>query len=145
MNRRKVLAGSATVGAISVAGCTGLLEEDRQGVTISHVELGNASEDRQIFDLLVTHDDEIIHWSSHEVGVGENHQEMGDALVEIDSPDERGQVEVLVRVGEEWQRTDFGTDRYDGERVIAVVVYGMVEDDMLRISCQISDRSTADE
>jgi len=70
---------------------------------------------------------------------------MGDAVIDIDSPDERGHVEVYVRVGETWRRTDFDTDRYDGERVIAVVVYGMVEDDLLRISRRVSDRPIADE
>lgn len=144
MNRRTLLAGSATVGAISVAGCAGILEEEQEGVTLTHVELGNASSEPQVFDLLVTQDDEIIYWASHEVGVGGNDQEMRDALVEIDSPDERGHVEVLVRVGEEWQQTDFDTDRYDGERVIAVVVFGMGDDDMLRISRLVSDRPTAD-
>ena len=145
MRRRTFLASSVTVGAIFMSGCTGLLAENREGVTLTHVELGNASDEPQVFNLLVTHDDEIIHWASHEVGVGGPDQEMRDALVEINSPDERGHVEVLVRVGEEWQQTDFDTDRYDGERVIAVVVYGMVEDDMLRISRLVSDRPTADE
>ncbi len=145
MNRRTFLAGSATVGTISVAGCTGFLDEKQEGVTLTHVELGNASDEPQIFDLLVTHDNEIIYWSSHEVGVGGNDQEMGDMLVEIDSPDERGHVEALVRVGEVWQRKGFDTDRYDGERVIVVVVYAMVEDEMLRISRLISDRPATDE
>jgi hypothetical protein len=145
MRRRTFLASSVAVGASFTSGCTGLLAEEREGVTLTHVELGNASNEPQVFDLLVTHDDEIIHWSSHEVGVGGTDQEMGDALVELDSPDERGHVEVLVRVGEEWERTDFDTDRYDGERVIAVVVYGIIEDDMLRISRLVSDRPTADE
>ena len=144
MRRRKFLASSVTVGALSTSGCTGLLAERRAGVTLTHVELGNASDEPRVFDLLVTHDDDIIHWASHEVGVGGDDQEMGDALIEVDSPSERGHVEVLVRVGEEWQRTDFDTDRYDGERVTAVVVYGMIEDDMLRISRLVSDRPTAD-
>lgn len=145
MRRRTFLAGSATVVAIPVSGCADLLAEGREGVILTHAELGNASDEPQVFDLLVTHDDEIIHWASHEVGVGENAQETGGTVIDIDSPDEHGHVEVSVRVGEEWKRTDFNTDRYDGERVIAVVVYGRSEDELLRISRRISDRPTTND
>ncbi|MEF8853425.1 MAG: hypothetical protein V5A28_13595 [Haloarculaceae archaeon] len=70
---------------------------------------------------------------------------MGGQVVDIDSPDERGHAEVSVRVGQEWKRTDFDTDRYDGKYVTAVVTYGMGEDELLRISRRVSDRPTADE
>lgn len=70
---------------------------------------------------------------------------MGAEIADIDAPDDRGHVEVAVRVGEGWQQTDFATDRYDGECVIAVVVYGMVEDELLRISRRISDRFGTDD
>lgn len=147
MNRRTFVTGGATLTAILFGGCIGLLGEDRkrEGVTLSHVELGNASGEPQVFDLLVTYDNEIIHWSAHEVAVGESDQEMGSTIVDIDAPDDRGHVEVAVRVGQDWQRTDFATDRYDGKRVIAVVVYGMVEDELLRISRRITDRPPTDD
>lgn len=145
MRRRTFLAGGATVASIPVSGCAGFFHEGREGVILTHVELGNASSEPQVFDLLVTHDDEIVHWTSHEVGVGEDDQEMGGTVIDIDSPAERGHVEVSVRVGEEWKRTDFATDRYEGERVIAVVVYGMSDEDLLRISRRVSDRPTTDE
>jgi hypothetical protein len=35
-----------------------------------------------------------------------------------------------------------GLRYHDGEHVVAVVTYGMVEEDLLRISRQISDRSS---
>lgn len=144
MRRRTFLTDSATLMTIPVAGCTAAFDEEREGVTITHVELGNASDEPRVFDLLVTQGEEIIHWASHEVDVGKNSQEMGGTVIDIDGPNDPGHVEVSVRVGEKWERTDFNTDRYDGERVIAVVVYGMLEEETLRISRLISDRSATD-
>lgn len=140
MNRRTFLASSATVVWIPLVGCTRSDPDDQAGVILTHVELGNASGDSQIFDLLVTHDDDIVHWSLHEVPPGSEGQAAGGRVVDIDGPDEPGRVEVHVRVGSEWRSIDFTTDKYDGRRVIAVVTYGMIEDDLLRISRRISDR-----
>lgn len=136
MNRRRFLAAGATVSAVVSGGCLLGNDDGRDGAILTHVELGNAREDPRVFDLLVTHDDEVIHWAAHEVGTdGE--------VVTIESPDEYGNVEVYVRVGEEWQKREFNTDEYAGEQVIAVITYGMVEDDLLRISRRVSDRPTS--
>lgn len=133
MKRRRFLAASVTVCAVVSGGCLLGTDDERDGVILTHVELGNAREEPHVFDLLVTHDGEVIHWASHKVGAdGE--------VIGIDSPDEYGNVEVYVRVGGEWQRKDFNTDEYAGEQVIAIVTYGMVEDDLLRISRHVSDR-----
>jgi hypothetical protein len=139
MNRRTFLAGSATLLSALSGGCLAV-DDGRKGVILTHVELGNATDEPRQFDVLVTHDGEIIHWALHDVGVGEGDHEAGGSVIEIESPDEFGSVDVHVRVEETWASTDFDTDRYDGERVIAVVTYGMIEDDMLRISRRISDR-----
>ncbi len=136
MNRREFFAGSLSLCAAVSGGCLSLTDDERDGVVLTHVELGNQREDPHVFDLLVTHDEEVIHWASHEVGTdGE--------VIDVDSPDEYGPTEVYVRVDEVWQKTDFDTDEYDGEQVIAVVTYGTVEDDLLRISRRISDRPTS--
>jgi hypothetical protein len=136
MKRRRFLVGSVTVCAAVFSGCLLGTDNERDGVILSHVELGNARGEPRVFDLLVTHDGEVIHWASYEVGAdGE--------VINIDSPDEYGGVEVYVRVGEEWQRRDFDTDEYAGEQVIAIVTYGMVENDLLRISRRVSDRPTS--
>ena len=140
MNRRTFLAGSASVFTAVGSGCTTFADEERDGVILTHVELGNASDELQVFAVLVTHDDEIVHWSSHEVGVTESEEAVAGEVIDIDVPDEYGYVEVLTRVEDQWDTTDFDTDEYDGERVIAVVTYGMVEDELLRISRRVSDR-----
>lgn len=140
MDRRTFLVGSASVFTAIVSGCTTFADEERDGVILTHVELGNASDGPQVFDVLATHDDEIIHWSSHEVEVTENEEAAGGEVIGINAPDEYGRVEVLVRAKDQWAQTDFDTDEYDGERVIAVVTYGMVEDELLRISRRVSDR-----
>lgn len=106
------------------------------GVILTHVGLGNFSDELQVFDLFVTHDEEVIHWASHEV------EAEGESVIDIEGPGEHGSVEVMVRVGEEWQTRGFDTHRYEGERVIAVVVYGKVEYGLLRISRVASDRPT---
>jgi len=85
--------------------------------------------------VLVTRNEEIVRWTQHELPAGE-----GEVL-EIDSSGEYGRVEVLVRVDGEWARTDFDAEEYDGERVIAVAIYGMA-DEALRISRVVSDRPT---
>lgn len=137
MNRRTFLAGSTPIVAATLGGCTvfGGGENGLDGVILTHVELGNQSDDPQEFDVHVTHDADTIYWSSHEVAGGEGE------VIEIDAPNEYGRVEVYVRVGDVWSQTDFDSDEYDGKRVIAVATYGMVEDDTLRISRIESDRS----
>lgn len=133
MNRREFFTGSLTPCVAVSGGCLSLDDDERDGVVLTHVELGNQSGDPHVFDLLVTHDEEVIHWASHEVNTG-------GEVIAIDSPDEYGPTEVYVRVDEVWQKTDFDTDESDGEQVIAVVTYGTVEDDLLRISRRLSDR-----
>ena len=140
MNRRTFLAGSASAITAFAGGCTTIADAESDGVILTHVELGNASDESHVFDVLVTHDNEVVHWSLHEVGGSENEEGAGGEVIEIDDPDEYGPVEVLVRVGDQWTKTDFDTDEYDGERVIAVVTYGMIEDEFLRISRRLSDR-----
>ncbi len=134
--KRRALLGSAVALTALGGGCTVLSEDSRAGVVLTHVELGNADDEARTFDVVVRHDGEIVHWSTHELGVSED----SDEVVEIDGPDERGHVEVDVRVDGQWASTDFDTDEYDGEEVIAIVTYGMAEEDALRISRQISDR-----
>lgn len=138
MNRRTFLAGSATILTATSGGCTTFNTDGREGVILTHVELGNQSDEAQAFDVQVFHDDEVIHWTQRELASG------GDAVIEIDAPEEFGSVEVFVRAGEEWDSTDFAAEEYDGERVIAVVTYGKVEPDALRISRVVSDRQTSD-
>lgn len=140
VTRRQYLGIGGTAVALGLAGCSMAGAPDREGVILTHVELGNASPDPEEFDVLVTHDGEIVHWALHEVDVGSDEDEMGGTVIDIDSREEPGQVEVLVRVGQQWERTDFDSDRYDGNRVIAVVTYGLPEDGVLRISRVISDR-----
>lgn len=134
MNRRTFLAGTATIFTAVSGGCTTVDNSGVEGVILTHVELGNASDEPQTFDVLVMHDDEIVHWTQHELDSG------GEDVIAIDSPDEHGNVEVFVRVADEWDSADFAADEYDGERVIAVVTYGMIEPDALRISRVVSDR-----
>jgi hypothetical protein len=143
MQRRAFLAGGTAILTVAASGCGGVLDEGLEGVVLTHVELGNASGTPRVFDLQVTHDGDIVHWAAHEVGVAESDREMGGTVVDFDGPDDPGQVEVAVRVGREWARTDFATAEYDGERVLAVVTYGLVEPGLLRISRRVSDRSPA--
>lgn len=118
-------------------GCLSLNDERRDGVILTHVELGNITDEPQTFDVLLTRDGEIIHWTQHELDAG------GEEVLAIDAQKAHGRVEVLVRVNDNWDRTDFDDEIYDGERVIAVVTYGMVEDEALRIRRVIADRPTA--
>ena len=143
MNRRQLLTGAATAITAICVGCTSVPRDGREGVVLTHVELGNATGERQQFDVLVTHDGEIIHWALHEVEPGGDDREAGGTVVEIDSPDDPGDVEVHVRVEDQWASTDFESEEYDGERVLAVVTYGMVDDDLLRITRHRSDRPTS--
>lgn len=138
MDRRTFLAESAAILTAVSGGCTTFNTGGREGVILTHVELGNHSDEAQAFDVQVIHDDEVIHWTQRELASG------GDEVIEIDSPDEHGSVEVFVRVEEQWDSTDFDADEYDGERVIAVVTYGKVEPDALRISWVVSDRPASD-
>jgi len=139
MNRRTFLAGGATAVAAVSGGCSAFRSNGPEGVVPTHVELGNHADESREFDVLVLHDGDIVHWSAHGVDGGEGE------VVEIDAPEEYGSVEVHVRVGQRRASTDFGTDRYDGERVIAVVAYGMAGEDSLRISRLVADRTTDDE
>lgn len=134
--KRRAFLGSAVALAALGAGCTALSEDSRAGVVLTHVELGNGDDEPHAFDIVVRHDGEVVHWSTHELGVGED----SDEAVEIDGPDERGHVEVDVRVDGQWASTDLDTDEYDGEEVIAIVTYGVAAEGALRISRQISDR-----
>lgn len=145
MNRRTLLAGSATAFAAIAGGCTSASKDERDGVILTHVELGNASGEPQLFDVLVRHDGEIIHWSLHEVGVGAGEGQAGGQVIDIDAPAERGRVDVHVRVGDVWSSTDYDTDEYEGEHVIAVVTYGTMGDEFLRISRRVTDRTPSTE
>lgn len=139
MNRRSFLAGTAMLMASPLTGC---LDRDREGVIFTHAEIKNASGVPRDFELLITHDDEIIHWSSHLVGFGEYNPEIG-SIISIDSPDERGHVEVFGRTGDFRERLDFdNTNRWDGEYVNAVVEYRVYEDDPFRISGRLSAIAT---
>lgn len=133
MNRRAFLAESATVVIAASGGCAAFENGERDGVVLSHVELGNATDEPQQFDVLVTHDDEVVHWSLHAVEAGGNDQDAGGDVIDLGTPDDHGRVEVHVRVDDEWASTDFDTDRFAGERVIAVVTYGMS-----RTNCYVS-------
>lgn len=140
MHRRQFVAWSGTALAFGLAGCSTLGAEAREGVVLTHVELGNASPDPQEFDVLVTHDGEVVHWAAHEVEARVDDEELGGEVVEIDAPEEPGSVEVYVRVGERWERTDFDSERYDGEEVIVTATYGLPEAGVLRLSRVESDR-----
>lgn len=94
-----------------------------------------------MFDVIVSYDGEVVHWESYEVEARIDEQELGGEVIEMDAPDDPGSVEVYVRVGENWEHTDFDTDRYDGKRVIAVITYGLPEDGIIRISRVIADRT----
>lgn len=138
MRRREFVAWSGTVLTIGPAGCSTLGSGARDGVVLTHVELGNGSDERQVFDVFATYDGEVLHWRSHEVEARESDEELGGEVVEIDPPEEPGNVEVYVRVGENWERTDF--DEFDGKRVIVTATYGWPERGMLRLSRIESDR-----
>lgn len=142
MNRRHYLSIGGTAVALGLAGCSMPGSSEREGVILTHVELGNASSEPEVFAILVTYDGDIVHWEPHKVGIGADEDEIGGELIEIDSPGDPGRVEVFVRVREHWERTDFDTDRYDGKRVIAVVTYGLPEAEVLRISRVVSDRQS---
>lgn len=143
-DRRTVLGFIGTTVTTGLAGCQTPGSGQREGVVLTHVELGNASPDPQVFDLLVRRDGEIVHWDSHDVGTGTGEDEIGGEVVEMDGPEDPGRVEVAVRVGEQWERTGFDDDRYDGKEVIAVVTYGRLEADTLRISRIDSDRPASE-
>lgn len=143
MNRRQFLGGSAIAAAAGLAGCTEFVPERREGVVLTHIELGNASTEPQRFDVIVSYDDEFVQWDSYEVEARVDEQTLGGRVIEVDAPDDPGRVEVSVRVGETWKRADFDTGRYDGEQVIAIATYGLPEAGILRLSRVISDRSTA--
>lgn len=144
MNRRTPLAYGGLAAVAGLSGCPGFAPRGagREGVVLTHVELGNGTDEPRAFDVLVRHDGDVVHWATHEVGVGIG-GEMGGRVVDPDGPDEPGRVVVRVRVGGTWRSLDFRDhERYDGERVVAVVTYGMVEDE-LRVRPHASDRTTA--
>lgn len=140
MDRREFVAWSGAALTIGLSGCSTLGSEPREGVVPTHVELGNASPESRLFDVLVTHDGEVVHWDAHEVEARVSDDELGGEVVEMDAPEEPGSVEVYVRVGEQWERTDFDAERYDGEDVIVTATYGLPEAGVLRLSRVESDR-----
>lgn len=146
MNRRQYLAGVGAISAVGLAGCAASGTDGPARVVLTHVELANGTGEPQVFHLVVEHDDEVVHWSSHEVDGGGDGGEMGGAVVEMAPPDEPGVVAVHGRVGETWRTVDFDTDRYDGDRVIAVFQYGPWSDDgtALRGTRLVSDRPASD-
>lgn len=139
MRRRSFLLTGGVAGFAGLAGCAsfgGTLD----GVVLTHVELGNGSSSPQRFDVQVLYDGEIAHWAAYTVGVGED-DEMGGRVVEIPPPAEPASVTVNVSVAGTWAGLDFDDyDEYDGERVVAIVTYGMIEDE-LRVRPHGSDRS----
>lgn len=143
MNRRQFVAWAGSAATIGLAGCSAVDPESPGGVVLTHVELGNAAPEPRVFDVLVEHDDEVVHWDAHEVDPGGGDGEIGGEVIEVDAPEEPGSVEVSVRVGEQWERTDFDDGRYDGERVLVSATYGWPEPAVLRLSRLESERPTS--
>lgn len=108
MYRRTVLRGSAAGGCVSYEANSSL------GVILTHVELGNWTRTSQQFNMLVLHDERIVHWDVHEVDGGTD-DEAGGEVIPMKRPGEPGRVEVLVRVGEHWERTDFADGSFAGD------------------------------
>lgn len=140
MNRRRFLECGGTALAVGFAGCSAIDAESREGVILTHIELGNATDELQMFDVIVRYDGNIMHWETYEVAPGTAEQEMGGEVIEIDHPPDPGRVEVSVRVGQHWERTDFDSDRFDGKHVIVVATYAWPEEGALRLSRVDSDR-----
>lgn len=139
MRRRSFLLTYGLAGIAGLSGCTAN-GEPREGVVLTHVELGNGTRSPLLFDVQVLYDGNIVHWAGHEVGVGED-SEMGGRVIEIAPSAEPASVAVNVRVAGKWAGLDFdGYDEYDGDRVVAIVTYGMVDDE-LRVRPHVSDRS----
>lgn len=57
-----------------------------------------------------------------------------ETVLELESPAEFGDIELFVRTANQTERTDFADPERNGQKVIAVVTYGIVEDELLRIS-----------
>lgn len=143
MKRRRLLGYGGTALGIGLAGCSVLSSDTQEGVFLEQVELGNGSDEPQVFDVLVKNAEDILHWATYEVEPRDG-EELGGHLVEIDSSEELRDLQIFVRVGGNWQSATFDDDRYAGEQVVAVVTYGQPEAGVLRISRVEADDSNTE-
>lgn len=131
MDRRTFLSASGIVAAAGLAGCTSLSDDTPDGVVLSMIELGNATDEAQTFDVLVEHDGDIVYWEAHEIEPSGAGQQMGSDRFTPTVPEEPGSVVVHARVGDRWTTTDFVEGGFDGECVVATFLYGFRGDDVL--------------
>lgn len=123
-----VATGTAALGTLP--GCTAF-ESDPDGAVLAGVELGNATEETQTFHVLVEYDDEIVHWSSHDVEPAANEGRMGGTIVDPEVPAEPGRVVVHGCVGDRRASTDLVEAGFDGECVVETYIYGFRGDEAL--------------
>lgn len=129
MRRRQALFGMTAV-LTGIAGCFSRPVSEQQGVSLAGIELGNATDESQIFNLLVTYEEEIVHWEAHEVEPG-SETDMGSKVVDPGITTGPGDVGLKCRVGEHATMTDFDDPNFHGECVLGTFLYGFRDDQVL--------------
>ena len=142
MYRRQALLG-ATAVLSGVAGCSSRPSSNQQGVDLAGVELGNATEESQIFHLLIEYEGEIVHWDAHELEPSDGNQ-MGDEVVDPSITTDSGDVEIKCRVGDQHTVTDFDDQDFHGECVLATFLYGFRGDNVLSSHPTTADSEPSD-
>lgn len=110
LSRRNLLLASGGVVA-SLSGCTSA-DAGESGVTLTDVTLTNSQQRPNEFHVLVEHDGDIVHWSSHHIDAGEG-SVTGGKVVTPELPSEPGDVVVHCRVEDQHTRArllDWGDD-----------------------------------
>ena len=129
MHRRQALLGAIGV-LVGVTGCSSSTTSNQQGVALAGVELGNATEEEQMFHLLVEYEEDIVYWNSHELEPSEENQ-MSSRVVDPGITTSKGNVEVKCRVGDKHKIADFNYQNFHGECVISTFLYGFRGDQVL--------------
>ena len=129
MYRRQTLLGVTAVLA-GIGGCSSRSLSNQQGVALAGVELGNATEESQVFHLLIESEGDIVHWDAHEVEPSSGDQ-LGSEVVNPGIANGPGDVEIKCRVEDQQTVTDFGDQDFHGECVLGAFLYGFRGDRVL--------------
>lgn len=146
MFRRSVLLLGGAAVSTSFTGCSALQRDGRAGgVVLTRVECSNWTNEPQVFHLVVKYGDSIVHWDGHEVEPRRSERNIGAITVEIEPPEEPGEVEVYARVDNQWEALDVDTETYSGDRITALFEYGRRGESIQASIARTADlQSTAD-
>lgn len=146
MLRRSLLLVGGTTVWTSFTGCSALRsEEQAEGAVLTHVECSNWTFEPQIFYLIIKYGESIVHWAAHEVEPRRSERNIGATIVEIERPEEPGEVQAYARVGDNWQSLDVDAETYSGDRITGQFEYGRRGETIVSSTVRTADiQSTAD-